>query len=299
MKITITGGSGFIGNHIASLLEKNNEITILDHKKSKIENATSILGSITDKEKINQSVKDAEVVIHLAAVVGVKITETNPILTLDTNVIGTKNILNACVENEVKKIIFASSSEIYGEATNIPISELEPLIPITNYGVSKIVGEEYVQAYSAEHGLKYSILRFFNAFGPGQSKDFVISEFLNNAINNNPIIIHGFGKQIRAFCHINDIVQGIELCLKNGDNEIFNIGNDKEPMSIKDLAERIIKLTDSKSKIQFVSFSKSERNRKKEIFRRIPDIEKAKKILGYEPRITFDDGLKSILSNWI
>ena len=294
MKIAITGGSGFIGTHLVDLLKDEHEILILDRNHSSNQNVDFIECDLLETEKISNVLEGSDIVIHLAAAVGVKLTEENPLHTLNVNIQGTHNVLESCKKNNVKKIIFASSSEIYGEATHIPIKETDPPMPITNYGVSKITSEEYVKAYATTSSMKYSILRFFNAYGPGQSSSFVMSEFISKAIENKTIAIHGNGEQLRAFCHVSDIVNGINLCLVNGHNEIFNIGNNKEPITIFELAKTIKKITESSSEITFLPFENSERNRTSEIMKRIPDITKAYDILGYRPRICLNEGIKTI-----
>ena len=293
MRIGITGGSGFIGTHIANVLKSKYEVVIFDRLKPKIEDIEFIEGNIID-DSIQKAFEDCDVVIHLAAAVGVKITEEDPILTLNTNILGTKNVLEACKSNNVKKIILASSSEVYGEPLKIPIEESDPAIPITSYGISKIAAEEYVKAYAVSFGLKYTILRFFNVYGPGQSKDFVIPEFVSNASKNNPILIHGSGSQIRSFCHISDISKGVSLSIEKGDNEIINIGNANEPITISELAKKIIGITNSKSSIQFVPFTDSNRRRQKEIINRIPSIKKAESMLSYKPKISLNDGISML-----
>ena len=293
MRICITGGSGFIGTHIANVLKSKYEVVIFDRLKPKIEDIEFIKGNIID-DSIQKAFEDCDVVIHLAAAVGVKITEEDPILTLNTNILGTKNVLEACKSNNVKKIILASSSEVYGEPLKIPIEESDPAIPITSYGISKIAAEEYVKAYAVSFGLKYTILRFFNVYGPGQSKDFVIPEFVSNASKNNPILIHGSGSQIRSFCHISDISNGVSLSIEKGDNEIINIGNANEPITISELAKKIIGITNSKSSIQFVPFTDSNRRRQKEIINRIPSIKKAESMLSYKPKISLNDGISML-----
>ena len=293
LRIGITGGSGFIGTNVANALKAKYEVVIFDRHKPKIEDIEFIKGDIID-DSIKKAFEDCDVVIHLAAAVGVKITEEDPILTLNTNILGTKNVLEACKSNNVKKIILASSSEVYGEPLKTPIEESDPAIPITGYGVSKIAAEEYVKAYAVSFGLKYTVLRFFNVYGPGQSKDFVIPEFVNNASKNNPILIHGSGSQIRSFCHISDISKGVSLSIEKGDNEIINIGNANEPITISELAKKIIGITNSKSSIQFVPFTDSNRRRQKEIINRIPSIKKAERILSYKPEISLNDGISML-----
>jgi len=293
LRIGITGGSGFIGTNVANALKAKYEVVIFDRHKPKIEDIEFIKGDIID-DSIKKAFEDCDVVIHLAAAVGVKITEEDPILTLNTNILGTKNVLEACKSNNVKKIILASSSEVYGEPLKTPIEESDPAIPITSYGVSKIAAEEYVKAYAIVFGLKYTILRFFNAYGPGQSKDFVIPEFVNNASQNNPILIHGSGSQVRSFCHIGDIARGVSSSIEKGDNETINIGNANEPITISELAKKVVNITNSKSSIQFVPFADSNRRRQREITNRIPSIKKAEGILSYKPEISLNDGIRML-----
>ena len=294
MKILITGGTGFIGSHLTQFLKKDNDITIYDVKKPIEKDVKFILGDILDEQKILQSFQDFDAIIHLAATVGVKNTETNPVLTLNTNILGTKNILEACKKHNIKKVILASYSEIYGEPRKVPIDETQTPIPITTYGISKLASEEYLKSYAKTCGFNYSILRFFNVVGPKQSSRFVLPEFIKNALNNKPLVIHGNGLQIRAFCHIADICQGIEKSICKGDGEIFNIGNDLEPISIENLAKKVISVLNSQSTIEYVSFEKSGRNREREIMTRIPSIQKAKKILSYRPEHNLKEIINSI-----
>ena len=294
MKILITGGTGFIGSHLTQFLKKDNDITIYDVKKPIEKDVKFILGDILDEQKILQSFQDFDAIIHLAATVGVKNTETNPVLTLNTNILGTKNILEACKKHNIKKVILASSSEIYGEPRKVPIDEIQTPIPITTYGISKLASEEYLKSYAKTCGFNYSILRFFNVVGPKQSSRFVLPEFIKNALNNKPLVIHGNGLQIRAFCHIADICQGIEKSICKGDGEIFNIGNDLEPITIENLAKKVISVLNSQSTIKYISFDKSGRNREQEIMTRIPSIQKAKKILSYQPEHNLKEIINSI-----
>ena len=294
MNITITGGSGFIGSSLVEVLRKKHVITIFDINKTQFNDVTFVQGDITDPKAVDAAIRNSDVVIHLAAALGVINTEQNPIETLDTNIFGTKNVLDACKNNDVKKIIFSSSSEIYGEPIKIPIKETDKVMPITNYGISKLAAEEYIKAYYKNFGLRYTILRLFNVYGENQRNEWVMTEFVSRAIKNQDIIIHGTGSQIRAFCHVSDALKGFEFVLEKGDGEIFNIGNDSEPISIKKLAERIISLSNSKSSIKLIPFEKSDRDRN-EIMNRAPSVEKAKKILGYQSKMSLDEGIKKII----
>lgn len=291
MKIAITGGSGFIGTNLASLLSKNHIVKILDITKNSNNQNEFFKIDILDLDSLIKYTKNMDVVIHLAASLGVVNTETNPISTLTINSIGTKNVLEASYLNGVSKIILSSSSEVYGEPDKIPISENDLAKPITTYGISKLCSEEYVKAYFRQYNLEYTIFRLFNVYGIFQGKDWVVPEFINKAVNDETIIIHGDGSQVRAFCNVSDITNAFELALPKNNNDIFNIGNPMEPISIKTLAEKIISLSNSKSKIQFIPFSKSFRNRI-EIMNRSPNIEKARTKLGYEPKINLDEGLR-------
>ena len=298
MKIFVTGSSGFIGTNFVKRNQDKHKITLYDLVQPKNLNSNFIEGSILDYEKILEGTREQDVIIHLAAKVGVKKTEDDLISTLDTNILGTRNILRACRENKIKKIIFSSSSEVYGEAKIVPIKETENPTPITTYGVSKLVSEEYIKSYSKKFGIKYSILRFFNVTGPNQTKNFVLPEFVYNAKNDLPIKIHGSGKQVRAFCHVDDICQALEKTLYAGDSDVFNIGNDTEPITIFELAERVIKEMNSKSKIEFQKFEDSGRNRSKEILNRFPSIEKAEKILSFKPVLDLKNSIRSIASGF-
>lgn len=294
MRIIITGGSGFIGSSVANLLKKNHNVTVFDSRQPVSKDLKFVKGNINDFKSLKRSLRNCDVLIHLAASLGVINTEENPVSTLDTNIIGTRNVLEACRINNVKKIIFSSSSETYGEPIKTPIEENDPPIPITMYGVSKLAAEEYIKAYSKTFGLHFTIFRLFNVYGDQQATDWVVPEFTTRAIQNKDIIIHGDGTQIRAFSHVTDVARAFSLALNKGNGEIINIGNNMEPISIKDLAQKIINLSSSNSSIKFIPFKESKRNRN-EIMIRIPSIQKAKKLLGYKPTVTLDQGLKGVI----
>ena len=291
--VIITGGSGFIGNSIVKKLQKNYDVTVFDIKQRN-SNVNFIQGDIKDSKSVEDAIKSFDVVIHLAATLGVINTEKNPVLTLDTNLGGTKNVLEACKLHHIKKIIFSSSSEVYGEPLKIPIDESDFPIPITTYGVSKFAAEEYIKAYSRNYGIRYTIFRLFNVYGDEQATDWVLPEFVNRALSDQDILIHGDGSQIRSFCNVSDIANAFSKVIDEMNKEIINIGNDDEPISIKDLATKIISITNSKSKIKFIPFEASQRNRN-EILKRVPKIEKAKKLLGYVPEISLENGIKKVM----
>jgi len=233
-------------------------------------------------------------VVHLAAVLGVANSEKNPRLTLDVNIDGTRNVLQACAEAEVPNFLFTSSSEVYGEPARTPIHEDDPFNPVSSYGVSKIVGEEYVKVIAKDSGMRYNIFRLFSVYGPGQSQEFVVPRFVRLAMEGRPLPVHGDGKQIRAFCFVEDVINAILLGLKRPMNDIFNIGNSSEPVSIEKLAQKVIDVTGSDSKIEFVKEEDSGRGRKKDIYRRIPATEKAESILGFKAKVGLEEGISRL-----
>ena len=294
MNIGITGGAGLIGTELCKIFSQEHDITVLDFKEPKIPSINFIKIDIENPQEIINSTKGIDLVIHLAAALGVIETEKNPVKTLDINSIGTKNVLEACKTNNIKKIIFSSSSEIYGEPEHIPIKETDRITPITTYGISKLMAEEYIKSYSRAYGINYTIFRLFNVYGEEQANRWVVPEFVRKIVNNEQVTIHGDGNQMRAFCHVSDIANAFSYALTKGDDQIFNIGNNLEPISIKKLANKIILLSKSKSQIKFISFDDSLRNRK-EIINRAPDISKAIEMLEYKPEVTLDDGLTRVI----
>ena len=291
-RILVTGSTGFIGSALTKfLLDKGAVIRLYDRDNGK---------DINDYKNIAEAVCDCDYVVHLAAMIGVGKTEKKKLEVLNTNIFGTRNVLDACVSAKVKKIVFSSSSEIYGEQIKQPIEETNPLSPKSVYGVSKVAGEEYLKAYKQLYDLDYTIVRYFNAYGPEQRNNFVLPKFVNTILNCESPTIYGNGSQIRSFCYIDDIVQGTYLALtkEEANSEVFNIGNDGEPISIRDLAIKIMKIYGRLMPLNKIDFKDSDRSTKREIFVRIPDITKARNILGYEPKVTLYEGIKKTIEHW-
>ena len=274
-------------------LKQEHDVTIFDVKKN-VSDINFIKGDVTNLENVKNSIVNCDLVIHLAAALGVVNVEKDPVQTLDINLGGTKNVLEACKANNIKKIIFSSSSEVYGEPAKIPIKENDPITPITTYGISKLASEEYIKSYSKSYGIQYTIFRLFNVYGAMQNTQWVLPEFVDKAISDKQISVHSDGSQVRAFCYVSDIADAFQSVLETANGEIINVGNSSNPISIKELAKKIISLTNSRSKIKFVPFEESNRNRA-EIMKRIPDINKAKKILNYSPKITLDEGIEKVV----
>lgn len=244
-----------------------------------------------------KAIKGCDYVFHFAAVLGVSFSNKRALECLDVNILGTRNVLDACIRERVKKIVFSSSSEVYGEPIKLPISETHTLQPKSEYGVSKLVGEEYVKAFAKEFGLNYTIIRFFNVYGPNQSAKFVMPLFIDDAILNRPLRIYGDGSQIRSFCHVEDAVKGIELAMfkKAADKQIFNIGNKNQAVSIKDLAIKVNRIAGNKQKPVFIPLKSSDRTKDREIYKRKPSTLKAEKLLGFKPTITLTEGIQKVV----
>lgn len=304
-KVLVTGGSGFIGSSmIKFLLERGFEVRAFDLPQQFAKNALPkeaeiYKGSILDSNDIMNAMKSCDYVVHLAAMLGVRRVEVKRLDCLNINIQGTTNILEACVRDNIRKIVFASSSEVYGDQGRIPISEKSPLNPKSVYAVTKLAAEEYLKAYKHRYDLNYSIVRFFNVYGPGQVAEFVMPRFIKSVMEDKSPIIYGNGDQVRAFCYVDDAVTGTGLALTNGraDSGIFNIGNDTEPISVTDLALKVISITKKNLKPGFVPIENSDRSAQREIQKRIPDISKARRVLNYEPKVSLSEGILKVIEH--
>jgi len=304
-KVMVTGGGGFIGSAMVKmLLKKKFQVKAFDlpdqfNLNPAPKDAEIYKGSILDANDLMKSMRGCDYVIHLAAALGVKRTESERLSCLTINIQGFVNVLEACIRDNVKKIIFSSSSEVYGDQKKLPITENNPVNPKSIYAITKLAGEEYLRAYKQRYGLDYSIVRFFNVYGPNQVAEFVMPRFINCVMNDVSPTIYGKGNQIRAFCYVNDAVEGALLTLMNkkANSEIFNIGNTKEPIAMKDLALKIIKISKRDIKPTFIPLKKSDRKEEREIHERIPDTSKAEKVLGYNPKISLEEGIFNVIKS--
>jgi nucleoside-diphosphate-sugar epimerase len=302
-KILITGGAGFIGSSLAERLVNttDHKVVIVDNLltgdvkrlkrfKDKVRFIKADCNNFQDISSVMLAYK-FDYVFHYAAVVGVQRTLDHPKMVLD-DIIGIKNVLDLCKNTNVKRVFFASSSEVYGEPIEHPQNEATtPLNSRLPYAVVKNVGESFLRSYKQEFDLDYTIFRFFNTYGPKQSTDFVMSKFIEAATKNKDITIFGDGLQTRTFCYIDD---NIDACLSSFEhghyiNDTVNVGNDYE-VNIIQLAEIVIKATDSKSKIVHLPALKEGDMKKRK-----PDIEKMRKLLGRE-LLPIHEGIKSVLN---
>lgn len=300
--IFITGGGGFIGSHIAERFIEKNNITVYDneHRDSlkytnlkENPNMTFINGDILDVNKLKESLDHHDVIIHMAAIAGVGTTLSNPVRTLNVNLLGTNNMLEAAKENGVERFINFSTSEVYGQyAKDAREDDSTSQGPIGDsrwaYAVSKLAGEHLCFSYYKETGLPFVSVRPFNIYGPRQTGGGAINIMVNRAINDKEINVHGNGKQVRAWCYITDMVDAIDLILKNDNSvgKIFNIGNSAAGLTTYELAEKIVELSKSKSEVVFKKIDYVD------IEERVPDISTAKDVLGFEPKVALEDGLK-------
>jgi UDP-glucuronate decarboxylase len=301
-KILVTGGAGFIGSAIAEKLAKDNDNLVivmdslltgnLDKVPKSYENLRFVKGDVNDYKEIMEVMLSFQFhyVFHYAAVVGVKRTQDHPVCVLK-DIKGIENILRLAKNTGVRRVFYASSSEVYGEPVEVPQNEhTTPLNSRLPYAIVKNLGEAYLRSYQKEYGLDFTIFRFFNTYGPKQSIDFVMSKFLVAALNNQDITIYGDGSQTRTFCYIDD---NIDACLQIAYQDLFindvvNIGSSYE-IPIIDLAKIVIDITKSKSKI--INLPPLPEG---DMMRRCPDISHMKNVLKRD-LLPIEEGIKKIL----
>ncbi|MDD5530063.1 MAG: NAD-dependent epimerase/dehydratase family protein [bacterium] len=302
-KFFITGGAGFLGVSLIKKLIDENKVIIYDNfhrnalKNTNLEkhpNLNVIKGDVLDLKKLKQSISDSDIVIHLAAIAGIDTVIKNRVTTMKVNIFGTYNALEATMAlKKVKRFIDFSTSEVFGSYA-YKLEEKDPtnLQPVGEarwvYATSKIAAEHLAHSYYKEFGIPVVSFRPFNIYGPGQVGEGAIHTFIKHAINNQNIEIHGDGDQLRSWCYIDDMVNAIFLSFTNEKavGEVFNIGNPRGTITILSLAEKIKYLANSKSKIIHIPKNYVD------VELRIPSIEKAKKILGFEPQINIDEGIR-------
>jgi len=298
MNIFITGGIGFLGTHLTNfLINQGHTITIFDNfsnSNSKIspthDKIKIIEGDILDYSKLSISMKNIELVIHLAAQISVKDSLKNPENTIKINVDGTQNLLKSCIENKIKNFIAASSAAVFGDQSIMPLTEESSKNPISPYGKSKLLMEEKILEFSKQNNFNSIILRFFNLYGPGQSTQYagVITKFLENIKNNSNLEIYGKGEQTRDFIHVDDAVFAFDRAIKNINQktgEIYNVGSGQNT-TILELAQSLLKISKKDLKIihkpELVG----------DIIQSLTSIEHIATDMGFTPKISLEKGLK-------
>ncbi|WP_226479845.1 NAD-dependent epimerase/dehydratase family protein [Natrinema amylolyticum] len=294
-RILVTGGAGFIGSNIADTLISDNDVRILDNlssgSRSNVpEGATLIEGDIRNDDDLERATESVDIIFHQAALVSVEESVEYPELTHDINVTATVKVLEHA-RRESARIVFASSAAVYGQPESMPISEDHPTNPTSPYGLSKLAAEQYIQLYMDLYNLEAIVLRYFNVYGPGQmSSDYsaVISAFVKQAANGNPITVEGDGSQTRDFVHIRDVVQANLLAAKSEASGVFNVGTG-ESVSILKLAETIHTVADSDSEIVHVDA------RSEDIGRSRANITQIKLTLDFQPSVSLYEGLDDVI----
>jgi UDP-glucose 4-epimerase len=300
MKILITGGAGFIGSNLAKRLVKDgHEVRVLDSllrgnklDKSTYDSVQFIKGDVRDLSTVTEASKGCDVVYHFAAVLGVDIVADNPVETMDVEVIGTRNVVEAAAVNNIKKILYASTSGIYGHsAIENALTEEVLVDPRTSYAMAKRYNEIYLASHHEEKGLNVVSLRFFNVYGENQDNRMVVPRFFEQSLNNEDITVFGTGQQTRDFTYIDDTVEACVRLMDVDGCHIVNIANEEE-WEIKDLAAKIKDITASQSSIQYIEAPKKRYDY--EVERRVGSSEKLLQMTGYKPNTGLYEGLQKI-----
>lgn len=314
-KYLITGGAGFIGSHLCDLLvSRGCQVTAIDDLSTgRIENLAGLRGqsnfqfvreSITNLQVLDRLTSQADIVIHLAAAVGVKLIVEDPVHTLRTNIMGSEAVL-ATARRYGCKVLIASSSEVYGKGVAVPFHEDDDCLlgPTTHsrwaYATSKMVDEFLGLAYHQQYGLPVVILRLFNTIGPRQTGQYgmVVPRFVRQALRDQPLEVYGDGSQSRCFADVADVIEAIAGLAEhpNALGQVFNIGATEE-ITIRALAERIIHLAGSSSTIQHVSYDQAYAPGFEDMVRRAPSIDRIQALLGYRPTFSLDQTLQRVIA---
>lgn len=316
MKALITGGAGFIGSHLAELLlESGHGVIVLDDLSTgAVDNIAHLLGregmehrvgSITDAALIGELVERSDVVVHLAAAVGVRLIVERPVHTIETNVHGTEVVLGA-VARTGKRILLASTSEVYGKSGQVPFSEGDDLVlgPTTHarwsYACSKALDEWLALAYHRDNDVPVTIVRLFNTVGPRQTGRYgmVLPSFAAQALAGEPITVYGSGDQSRCFAHVRDVVHAIAALLETpaAVGEVFNIGSDRE-VTINRLAEIVRDAAGSSSPIVHIPYAEAYAAGFEDMQRRVPDVRKLERVLGFRPTTSLEEIVSDVVDH--
>ena len=314
MRAFITGGAGFIGSHLAdALIARGDSVTILDNLSTGskeniahiLDKVTFVEGDIRNQELVEQLTQDADVVLHMAAALGVQTIMHHTVESVSTNFTGSEVVMHAALKFD-KRLIIASSSEIYGKNPKQPLSETDDRVVGTpqkirwSYADAKALEEAVAYALFATNGLKQTTLRFFNTVGPRQTGRYgmVVPRFVQAALNNEAIPVHGDGTQSRVFCHVEDVIKAVLLVIANDSTigEVFNVGGVGET-TIKQLAEKIIERTNSKSTISYTPYTEAYPPGYEDMQRRVPDTTKLRTYLKWQPAHTLDSIIDDVAAD--
>ena len=313
-KILVTGGAGFIGSHLCELLVRNGHtvVAIDNLSTGRLENISYLLAmpgflfvreTITNSQVLDRLTSEADIIIHLAAVVGVKLIVEDPVNTIATNIMGTEAVLTTANRYGCK-VMLASTSEVYGKGSKVPFNEEDDCVmgPTSHsrwaYATSKAIDEFLGLAYYRQFGLPVVVMRFFNTVGPRQTGRYgmVIPRFVRQALLNEPITVYGDGEQSRCFADVEDIIDAIYKLSSNSAavGQVFNIGSTEE-VTISELADKVIIATGSQSKVIHVPYEEAYAPGFEDMRRRVPDLTKVNHLIGYEPKYKLDDTLKRVI----
>src|SRR5712691_3779322 len=316
MKVLVTGGAGFIGSHLTeALVGEGHEVTVIDDLSTgRVENLAAIAhsprlrthwGSIVEDDRLQELVDEADVVYHLAAAVGVRLILERPVETIETNIVGTERILR-CAAKAHKKVVLASTSEVYGKNERVPLSEDDDGVfgPTTksrwSYAVSKAIDEFLGLAYCRDRGVPVVIVRYFNTIGPRQVGQYgmVVPRFVRQALAGEPITVYGDGKQVRSFTDVEDTVRATFALSREpaAVGQVFNVGSGRA-ITINDLAARVRALTGSASAIAHIPFEQAYESGFEEPRLRVPDISKLCKATGFAPKVDLDTSLRRVIAH--
>jgi UDP-glucose 4-epimerase len=315
MKALITGGAGFVGSHLAeTLLARGDTVYSLDNLSTgSIENIEHLKGnphfryaidSVMNEPVVAELIDRVDVVFHLAAAVGVRLIVESPVNTIETNVHGTEMVLKLANKKK-KKVIVASTSEVYGKSNEVPFNEEADLVLGAttkgrwSYACSKAIDEFLALAYHKEKHLPVVVVRFFNTVGPRQTGRYgmVVPNFVKQAVLGHPLTVYGDGKQSRCFTYVTDVIDALVKLAEHKDavGQVFNIGNDKEEVTILELAQRVKQRTKTNSEIVFVPYDQAYEEGFEDMPRRVPDLTKVRKLIAYEPRVHLDEILDRVM----
>jgi len=317
LKVLITGGAGFIGSHLAdAYIARGDEVYVLDDLSTgSIENIAHLksesrfhytIDSVQNIPVLAELVDTCDVIFHMAAAVGVKLIVESPVRTIETNVRGTEAVL-AAANKKKKRVLIASTSEVYGLSTEIPFREDGNLVlGATNkgrwsYACSKAIDEFLALAYWREKKLPTIVVRLFNTVGPRQTGQYgmVIPTLVKQALAGRPLTVYGTGKQTRCFGYVGDVVKALVSLMdqEGATGDLFNIGSSEE-VSINDVAQRILALTSSQSEIVYVPYDEAYEHGFEDMPRRVPDTRKLQALIGFAPKTNLDTILKSVIDHY-
>jgi UDP-glucose 4-epimerase len=318
MRALITGGAGFVGSHLAeALLARGDEVFVLDDLSTgSIDNIEHLkadprfhyaIDSVTNEPVTAELVDRVDIVYHLAAAVGVRLIVESPVNTIETNVHGTEMVLKVANKKK-KKVVIASTSEVYGKSAQVPFREDADLVMGAtskgrwSYACSKAIDEFLALAYHKEKHLPVVVCRLFNTVGPRQTGRYgmVVPNFVKQALLGHPITVFGDGQQSRCFTYVGDVVGAILRLsdLEEAVGEVFNIGNDREEIAILELARRVKQRTGSKSEIELVPYDRAYEEGFEDMPRRVPDLSKVRALTGYEPKVHLDEILDRVIAHF-